>query len=123
MGKRRAVISEPKIEKRRVTYFAGLYRRGKLRAVKIGLATEANGGVERRLKALRTGNLDEIRLLATVPGKSAERKFHRAFMGYRIGTSKELYKPAMPIIRTIESLKQVWSLVEEIEKAERKHKE
>src|SRR2546430_2962084 len=88
----------PKIEKRRETYFLGIYRGKRLHAIKIGLASR--GQVARRIKNLQTGSVDKLVLLAVVEG-SLERKFHRQFAGYRMGKS-EFFKPAPALLKLIE---------------------
>jgi hypothetical protein len=97
----------------RETYFVGVYnKKGKLRALKIGLATR--GRTAARVANLQTGSVDTLKVLAIVEGGSAERKFHRQFAGFRFERG-EFFKPAPEILKLIENLKQIRSLVERVE--------
>ena len=100
-----------RIEKKRDTYFLGIYRGKRLHAIKIGLATR--GRVHTRIANLQTGSVDRLNLLAVAEG-SLERKFHRKFAGYRIGKS-EFFKPAPELLKLIDDLVKIRSLVEKIE--------
>jgi hypothetical protein len=103
-----------KIERNRQTYFLGVYRRGRLHCVKIGLCTK--GKVQTRLRTLQCGSADRLELLAVISG-NVERKLHRDFHGYRMTEGgKEFFRPAPKLLRLIEDLKKVATLVEEIER-------
>ncbi len=101
-----------KIERPRETYFLGVFnRKGKLRAIKIGLASR--GRTAARLKNLQTGSMDKLKILAVVEG-SLERKFHRQFAGYRMAKG-EFFKPAPAILKLISDLLAIRHLVEQVE--------
>lgn len=101
--------------RRRSTYFIGSFTKtGRLRAIKIGLCTL--GKASRRLKQLQTGTRETLKLLAVIEGASHERKWHRAFSGYKL--KGEWFKPAVPLLQMIEDLKQVQSLVAQVQAKE-----
>lgn len=100
---------------KRSTYFIGAFdKKGKLTAVKIGLATR--GKHERRLKALQTGcpNM-KLKFLLVLDG-SLERKFHRDFKKHR--TQGEWFRPVKAILSTIEKLVEAQRLIAAIEASE-----
>jgi len=96
----------------RETYFVGVYnKKGKLRAIKIGLASR--GRTEARVRNLQTGSMDTLKILAVVEG-SLERKFHRQYAGYRFSKG-EFFKPAPEILKLIDDLLTIRSLVAQVE--------
>lgn len=101
--------------RKRDTYFIGVYRRGKLHAIKIGLCSR--GQVATRLKNLQTGSVDVLKMLHVQQG-SMERKFHRTFSEYRIGRS-EFFKPAPKLLKLITNLKRAQRLIRMLEKGEK----
>jgi hypothetical protein len=103
----------------RETYCIGLYTRsGRLRAVKIGLATRRavlGAGSERRLRALQTGCVEgKLKILCVLEG-NVERKMHREWGGYRL--QGEWFKPAPALLRRIDDLRQAQLLVARVTEA------
>jgi len=105
------VNKKPRIQRSRETYFVGIFRKNKLTAIKIGLASR--GKTAERIRNLQTGSIDKLTLLAVVEG-SLERKFHRQFAGYRLPKG-EFFRPSPMILRLIDDLKVIRDLVDQVE--------
>jgi len=100
------------IVRKRGTYFISvLSSTGKIKAIKLGVATWPNG-IERRLKTLQTGSHEPLKLLLFIEGNH-ERKLHREWAGYRV--RGEFFAPAPRLLQLLENLREVSRLVAEVE--------
>lgn len=102
-------------KKDRETYLCGvLNTKGKIVAIKIGLAT--TGESRRRIKSLQSGCLQKLELLAVLRGNQ-ERKLHRTYAGWRMSRG-EFFKPCKPLMDLIARTQELERLVEMLEAQE-----